>query len=40
VTLEPGERRKLVARYALADLGAASAVVEVEGWNVSSRVAR
>jgi len=40
VTLEPGEKRELVARYALADLGTSAPAVSIEGWNVSPRAAQ
>ena len=40
VTLLPGERRVLTARYALKDLGAAQPVVVVSGLNVARTVAR
>jgi exo-1,4-beta-D-glucosaminidase len=34
VTLLPGERRELAVRYAAKDLGQATPIVTVEGWNV------
>jgi len=38
VTLLPGEKREIAARYAPKDLGGATPVVTVEGWNVKSQV--
>lgn len=40
VTILPGEKRSLAARYSLADLGGAMPVVAVDGWNVTPRTAR
>ena len=40
VTLLPGEKREIAARYAAKDLGAATPVVAVDGWNIEGRVAR
>jgi exo-1,4-beta-D-glucosaminidase len=40
VTLLPGEKREIAARYAPSDLGAATPVVAVDGWNIEGRVAR
>jgi exo-1,4-beta-D-glucosaminidase len=39
VTLLPGERRELTVRFAARDLGTATPVVAVEGWNVSPATA-
>ena len=38
VTLLPGERREIAARYAHKDLGDARPVVAVDGWNVAGQV--
>jgi exo-1,4-beta-D-glucosaminidase len=35
--LMPGEKREIIATYAAEDLGRAAPVVEVDGWNVSSK---
>jgi exo-1,4-beta-D-glucosaminidase len=35
ITLLPGEARELAATYAAKDLGGATPVVSVEGWNVA-----
>jgi len=40
VVLLPGETRALTARYAPKDLGTASPVVAVDGWNVRETTAR
>ena len=40
VTLLPGEKREIAARYAAKDLGDAKPVVAVDGWNVEGRVVR
>jgi exo-1,4-beta-D-glucosaminidase len=40
VTLLPGEARELVATYAAKDLGAATPVVTLDGWNVAEATAR
>ena len=40
VTLLPGEKRELAATYALRDLGNATPVVSVDGWNVGEVTAR
>ena len=34
VTLMPGEKREITATYRTAELGGATAEVEVKGWNV------
>jgi exo-1,4-beta-D-glucosaminidase len=39
VSLLPGERRELVARYEMRDLARATPVVEVDGWNVAPSTA-
>jgi len=39
VTLAPGERREITARYAAADLGGAAPAISVDGWNVTARTA-
>jgi exo-1,4-beta-D-glucosaminidase len=38
LTLLPGERREIAARYAPDDLGAAKPVVALDGWNVAAQV--
>ena len=38
VTLLPGEKREIAARYAPEDLGGARPVVTLDGWNVGSQV--
>ncbi|HKZ33045.1 MAG TPA: glycoside hydrolase family 2 protein [Vicinamibacteria bacterium] len=38
VTLLPGEKREIAARYAPKDLGGARPVVTLDGWNVGSQV--
>jgi exo-1,4-beta-D-glucosaminidase len=38
VTLLPGEKREIAARYAPKDLGAVKPVVSVDGWNVGGQV--
>ncbi len=40
VTLLPGETRELAASYAAKDLGGASPVVTVDGWNVAEATAK
>jgi len=38
ITLLPGEKREIAARYAPNDLGSATPVVTLEGWNVKTQV--
>jgi exo-1,4-beta-D-glucosaminidase len=38
VTLLPGEKREIAARYAPKDLGSATPVVALDGWNVGGQV--
>ena len=40
VTLLPGEKRELTATYAPKDLGAATPVVTVDGWNIADLTVR
>jgi exo-1,4-beta-D-glucosaminidase len=40
VTLLPGEKREIAARYAAKDLGDLKPVVAVDGWNVEGQVVR
>jgi len=40
LSLAPGEARDLTARYAVADLGGKTPVLEIEGWNVPARTIR
>jgi exo-1,4-beta-D-glucosaminidase len=40
VTLLPGERRELAATWAPKDLGAATPVVTIDGWNVPGALAQ
>ena len=40
VTLAPGETRELEAAYAARDLGGATPVVTVDGWNVAEAEAK
>jgi hypothetical protein len=39
VTLLPGEKRELTATYAAKDLGAATPVVTIDGWNIAPTTA-
>jgi exo-1,4-beta-D-glucosaminidase len=38
VTLLPGEKREIAARYAPKDLGSATPVVALDGWNVGGQI--